>query len=282
MIWAVVGLLLVGLAAGPFSAGVLTRGRWQVVHPRRALMAWLLVGALGISLAVAATMIAATLSLSASSAGTPVEGMALTLIAWMGLGGLGIVGSLAQLGRSDLGDESDEQLSISELLSRRRTDSWQMGAVTVVEIEDHRVVAMAVTGTTPAIFVSRTIRHALPTSHLSAVLAHEAAHLSQHHALVRRLGAWHAACLPKRSQLRRDFASRITLLTELAADDAAAAQVGPAHLHSALTALHNLTASRELEVRAARVRALHRTTPLASADSLSPHGTSGQLRTEHH
>lgn len=282
MVWVVVGLLLVGLVAGPLSAGLLTQGRWQVVYPRRALVAWFLVGALGVSLAVVATVIAATLSLSVSSAGTPVEGLALTLIAWMGLAGLGIVGSLAQLGPSDLGGEGDEQLSISGLLSRRRTDSWQMGSVTVVEIEDRRVVAMAVSGATPAIFVSRAVRHALPASYLFAVLAHEAAHLSQHHALVRSLGAWHAACLPKRSRLRRELASRITLLTELAADDAAASQVGPAHLCSALTALYNLTPLRELEVRAARMRALHRTAPLASTDSSSPHGVSGQLRAEPH
>lgn len=280
MIWAIVGTLVAGLVAGPLSACLLTRGGWQVRRPRRALMAWALAGALGLVVTIVAVLVAAALSLSTSSAGAPIEGLALTLIAWAGLGGLGIAGSLAQPGRVDLGEEDGERPSIIELLSRRRTDSWQMGAITVVEIEDPRYVAVAVPGARPSIFVSRAVRHALPPSYLSAVLAHEAAHLRQHHTLLRRLGAWHAACLPKRSGLRRELASRITLLTELAADDAAASKVGPAHLREALAALNHLAPSRELGVRAARVSALH---PQGCAPEALPSSRtlSRQLRPEH-
>lgn len=280
MIGAIVGTLVAGLAAVPLSACLLTRGGWQVRRPRRALMAWALAGALGLVVTIVAVLVAAALSLSTSSAGAPIEGLALTLIAWAGLGGLGIAGSLTQLGRVDLGEDDDERPSITELLSRRRTGSWQMGAIAVVEIEDPRYVAVAIPGTPSTIFVSRAVRHALPPSYLSAVLAHEAAHLRQRHALLRRLGAWHTACLPKRSRLRRDLASRITLLTELAADDAAASKVGPAHLREALAALNRLTPSRELGVRAARVSALHpqHCAPDALPSSRTP---SGHLRPEH-
>ena len=111
-------------------------------------------------------------------------------------------GVLTQLRRVDLGEEDDDRPSITELLSRRRTDSWQMGTITVVEIEDPRYVGVAIPGTPSTIFVSRAVQHALPPSYLSAFLAHEAAHLRQHHTLLRRLGAWHTACLPKRSGLR--------------------------------------------------------------------------------
>lgn len=280
MMWAVVALLLLGLVVGPSSARLLTRGRWQIAHPGRALLVWMLLGAAGLVVTVASVLVAAVLSLSAGSVDGPVESLALTLIAWAGLGGLGVAGSLAQLGRGDLGDEDDGQPRVAELLSRRRTDSWQMGAVTVVEVDDPRVVAVAVPGGTPTIFVSRAIRHALPASHLSAVLAHEAAHLSRHHALVRGLGAWHAACLPKRSRLRRELATRITLLTELAADDVAASRVGPAHLEEALIALHELAPSRELGVRAARVRALHSIPHPAPGASPSFRTRSGTLRAE--
>ena len=262
MVWTVVGPLLAGLIACPPSAYLVSRGRWQIRHPRRALMVWASVGVVGLVIAIASILLAAALSLSASSASAAAEGLALTFIAWAGLGGLGIVGSLAHLGRVDPGKDDDERPSVAEMLSRRRTDSWQVGAVAVVEIEDSRYVAVAVPGATPSIFVSRAVRHALPPSYLSAVLAHEAAHLDQLHALVRGVGAWHVACLPKRSRLRRELASRIMLLTELAADDVAAEKVGPAHLHDALVALHHLAPSRELEVRAARVRALHRPYPL--------------------
>lgn len=280
MIWAVLGPLLAGLAAGPLSAWLLARGRWQISRPRRALVVWALAGALGLVVTIVAVLVAAALSLSTSSAGAPIEGLALTLIAWAGLGGLGVAGSLAQLGRVDLSEDDDERPSITELLSRRRTDSWQMGAITIVEIEDPRYVAVAVPGTPSTIFVSRAVRQALPPSYLSAVLAHEAAHLRQRHALLRRLGAWHTACLPKRSRLRRDLTSRITLLTELAADDAAASKVGPAHLREALAALNRLAPSRELGVRAARVSVLHpqhcAPEALPSPGTLSP-----QLHPEH-
>ncbi|MGP9695874.1 hypothetical protein ACT3TZ_14830 [Brachybacterium sp. AOP25-B2-12] len=257
MIGAIVGLMVAGLAAVPLSACLLTRGGWQIRRPRRALMVWALAGALGLVVTIVAVLVAAALSLSTSSAGAPIKGLALTLIAWAGLGGLGIAGSLAQLGRVDLGEDDGERPSITELLARRRTDSWQMGAITVVEIEDPRYVAVAIPGTPSTIFVSRAVRHALPPSYLSAVLAHEAAHLNQRHALLRRLGDWHTACLPKRSRLRREISSRITLLTELAADDAAASKVGPAHMRDALAALNHISPSRELGVRAARVSALH-------------------------
>src|SRR5699024_1412454 len=107
------------------------------------------------------------------------------------------------------------------------------------------------------IFVSRDERRALPASQLEAVLAHEAAHLHQRHAAVRYLGARHSACLPKRSRLRRRPAPRVLLPPELAGHDHASAAVGPAPLHGALCALRTFSSSRELGVRAARVRALH-------------------------
>src|SRR5699024_5691400 len=150
-----------------------------------------------------------------------------TLFAWAGLGGLGIAGSLAVQGRGDLGDENGEQPTAAELLSRRRTDSWRMGTVTLVEIDDPPLVAAAPPPPAAPALVTRGVRRAMHASQLEAVLAHEAAHLHQRHAAVRYLGAWHSACLPKRSRLRRRLASRVMLLTELAADDHASAVVGP-------------------------------------------------------
>lgn len=117
MIWAIVGPLVTGLAAVPLSACLLTRGTWQIRRPRRALAAWALTGALGLVVTIVAVLVASALSLSTSSAGAPIEGLALTLIAWAGLGGLGIAGSLTQLRRVDLGEEDDDRPSITELLS---------------------------------------------------------------------------------------------------------------------------------------------------------------------
>ena len=98
MIWAVGTLLTAGVAAGPSSALLLARGRWQIIHPRRALALWGLVGALVVLSAAASVLLAAALSLSAGAAGpalAPGWIVTLTLFAWAGLGGLGIAGSLA-------------------------------------------------------------------------------------------------------------------------------------------------------------------------------------------
>lgn len=252
----VIGLLLVGMICGPLSAVALVRGTWQILHPRRALLLWTVLGAAGLGCTITSVLAAAFLSLTAGVAGPPAQGIALTLIAWMGLGGLGIAGSLAQLG-TDEADGPDGNPSLARLLSQRRIGSWQLDATTVVEIDDPRLVAVAAAGSTPTIFVSRTARRTLSPAHLTAILAHESAHLSGHHALVRQLGAWHSACLPKRSGLRRDLSRRLSLLTELAADDVAATAVGPAQLHAALVTLRTVAPSRELGVRAARLQALH-------------------------
>src|SRR5699024_1759956 len=257
MLLLVVALLLIGLASGPSSAALLTRGRWQVHRPRRAIALWGALGALGLLCTLVAVLLAAALSLTISPTGPAVQSLTLTSIAWLGLGGLGIAASLLQLRRSVPGeDEVDASSSLGALLSRRRTGTWQHGASTVFEIDDPRMLAVAVPGRPGTIFVSRSLRRALPAPHLTAVLAHEQAHLGQHHLLLRQLGAWHCACLPKRSRLRRDLAARLTLLTDLAADDVAAARIGPAVLHRALTGLHEHAPPRELAVRAARVHAL--------------------------
>ena len=280
MIWVVIGLLLTGLATGLLAAWIPTRGHWQIVHPRRALLLWAVAGILGLLLTATSVLYAAVHSLHVHPAGAVAESMTLTLVAWMGLGGLGVAGSLALLGRGDLGDEDGERPGIAELLSRRRTTSWQSGRITIVQIDDPRLIAVASASSSPTIFVSSTARNTLAPSHLAAIIAHEAAHLHQRHALARHLGAWRCACLPKRSRLRRDLTNRILLLTELAADDSAASRVGPAHLLDALSSLHALAPSRELAVRAARVRSVHGLLGNAPTLHRPPHRTDTQRHAE--
>lgn len=280
MIWTVIALLLPGLAIGPTAAVALTRGHWQIIHPRRALLLWGLAGTLGLLLTVASVLYAAAHSLHVHPGDSLSESMALAVVAWMGLGGLGIAGSLSLLGRGTLDEEDGDQPGIVELLSRRRTDTWQSGRFTIVVVDDSRLVAVASASNPPTIFISSAARDSLPASHLSAVIAHEAAHLREHHALLRHLGAWHSACFPKRSRLRSDLTARIMLLTELAADDIAASRTGPAQLINALSALHALTPSRELAVRAARVRSMHGMSDRSPAPGRVRRRTRPQLRPE--
>lgn len=255
-------LLVLGLACAPLSAVILARGSWQIWHPRRALALWLALGALGLAAATAAVLLAAGLSIIRSPGESVGHALVFTLLAWMGLGTLGIAASFAVSADADDLEEgerdqvADSRGRAAQVLLSRRTDSWYDGPVLVVEVDDPALVACAVGGGEPTIFVARRVRRALRPAHLAAIIAHERAHLSGRHGAMRRLGAWHASCLPKRSALRRHVVARVCLLTELAADDVAAARVGAPHLQAALAAAHALVSSSELVVRARRLDAM--------------------------
>lgn len=255
-------LLALGLACAPLSAVCLAHGSWQIWHPRRALALWLALGAFGLAAATGAVLLAASQSIIRSPGESIVHALVLTLLAWMGLGALGIAASFAISGGADDAEEgeadqvADRRGHAARALLSHRTDSWYDGAVLVVEVDDAALVACAVGGAEPTVFVARRVRRALRPLHLEAIVAHERAHLSGRHGAVRRLGAWHAACLPKRSALRRCLVTRVRLLTELAADDGAAARVGAPHLRAALVAVHTLAPSSELVVRARRLDAI--------------------------
>lgn len=256
----VVALPLAGVLLGGLSACALTRGTWQMWHPHRALLLWAALGAVGLVCAAVSVVVAAVVSTSTLPGSSAAEALVVTLVAWAGLGGFGVVASLAlQDGGDDPDAAAEDSLlgprRVPDLRAARRIVAWLPGDIPVVEVDDPSFIAYAVAGVQPEILVSQRAREQLSPAHLDGIIAHERAHLTGRHPLLRRLGRWHAACLPKRSRLRRELFSRTRLLTELAADDTAVTEAGEHHVLAGLHAANALWPSAELTVRAARLNA---------------------------
>jgi hypothetical protein len=293
-------LVLAGaLLCAPASVLPLVAGRWQVWHPRLALGLWLAIGATGVVLAAGSVLAAGLLvafsgPTGAASLSGAARALALVLLAWVGLGGAGVLAALAVGGSSrgapaggadaDAAAEdalldaeepgagrsgaarpltprpaaprpiSPRPLTARSPASLRMAFDAETGAV-LYEVDDPHFIAHAIGGRRPEITVSRQAREALTPAELRGVLAHEVAHLRGRHGEMRRLCSWHAACLPRRSALRRLLVGRVHLLTELAADDAAARAVGEGRLLAGLRASHALVPSPALLVRAERLAA---------------------------
>lgn len=301
-------LVLAGaMLCAPASVLPLVAGRWQVWHPRLALGLWLGVGAAGLALAVGSVLAAGLLvafagPTEAASVSASARALALALLAWIGLGGAGVLAAMALggegRGASDEGTAADadadaaaedalldaEGAGAARPLAHRSPATVRMafdaetGAV-LYEVDDPRLIAHAIGWRHPEITVSRQAREALTAAELHGVLAHEVAHLRGRHAEMRRLCAWHAACLPRRSALRRLLVGRVHLLTELAADDAAARAVGEGRLLAGLRASHALVASPALLVRAERLAARGAEDRVTSAPAPLP-GPAGNVYTK--
>jgi Zn-dependent protease with chaperone function len=261
-------VLMLALACAPASVLPLVSGRWQVWHPRLALALWLGIGTGGLALAALSVLTAAVLVAVSGPADGIARGLALVLVAWLGLGGAGVLAAIAlgAGGPSPSSPSADEEAASAAPVRRahpatlRMAWDLELGAV-LYEVDDPGLIAHAVGGKHPEIVLSRQAREALTPAELRGVLAHEAAHLRGHHARLRALCAWHAACLPRRSALRRLLVTRVHLLTELAADDAAARAVGAERLRAGLQAAHTLLPSPALVVRAERLAARAPQTP---------------------
>lgn len=302
-------LVLAGaLLCAPASVLPLVAGRWQVWHPRLALGLWLAIGAAGVVLAAGSVLAAGLLvAFSGPTGAVSLSGaaraLALVLLAWVGLGGAGVLAALALGGPSrsasaggvDADAEAEDALLDAEGPGAARPSAHgsaaprspatvrmafdaETGAV-LYEVDDPRLIAHAIGGRHPEITVSRQAREALTAAELRGVLAHEVAHLRGRHGEMRRLCAWHAACLPRRSALRRLLVGRVHLLTELAADDAAARAVGEGRLLAGLRASHALVASPALLVRAERLAARGAQDRVTSAPAPLP-GPAGNVYTK--
>lgn len=105
--------------------------------------------------------------------------------------------------------------------------------VPVVELECREPMARSVAGRRPTILISSGLRRILDADEVDAVIAHERAHLSQHHAAIALLAALQRSCAPA-LPCSRAFERSVLVLLELAADDAAARQHGTSVTASAI------------------------------------------------
>ncbi|MGO2110324.1 MAG: M56 family metallopeptidase [Pseudoclavibacter sp.] len=216
-----------------------------------ALIAWFGALFLGLALVIAA-LLTTLFGAVVVAPGEPARAsLALTIVAWLGLGGFGAIIAFVSMTAEPLNfSHRDQIVALGPIALSREERS----AFTLVRFEYDEAVAFAVPGRHPEILVSTACEGLLTRPQLQALLAHELAHLRQWHGLAVRVAEINAACLswlPAGRSLRR----ATLLLVELAADDAAARQAGPAHLANALAALGEATGNPGCELRAIRLTA---------------------------
>lgn len=240
-------LLGAAIALAVFCPHVLTAGRWHLFHPRAALTAWF--GSFGVGLATAllgiALVIVGVESIRHAIPHTP--GVVASEVVWVvaGISGLALgfvvflFGSLQSL----------HPESHSQVIAFARQEHV---GFTLVWFQSEAPTAYAVPARRPEIFVSSAMKHLLTAPQLQAVLAHEFAHLRHRHGIAMRIAELSSLMLPG-ARAGRAFERATRLQIELAADDAAARQVGPAHLANALTVLADATQDVGMTLRAERL-----------------------------
>jgi len=226
---------------------MLTAGQWHLFHPRAALTAWF--GSFGLGVVTALSGVALGI-VAVESLGHVIPhtlNVTVSTAFWVAAGILGVAlafvctlaGSLQSL-RPD---------SHTQAIAYARDEHL---GFTLVRFRSETPEAYAVPGRRPEIFISSALEQ-LPTGpQLQAVLAHEFAHLRQQHGLALRIAQLNVLILPG-SRASRALERATRLQIELAADDAAARQVGAAHLANALTALADATHDTAMRLRAERL-----------------------------
>ncbi|WP_449276661.1 M56 family metallopeptidase [Leucobacter sp. GX24907] len=228
---------------------LLTVGRWQLLHPRTALTAWFGAFFLGLLLILGGLAGSVLGAVAASESVSTRESVFLTVAGWLGLGVFGAIVALVSVSVEPLVELSKQRTAALAPIASARE---QHGRFALVRFHSSEPVAFTVPGRRPEIFLSSAVEQLLTPAQLRAVIAHEYAHLRQHHGWALRIAHINTMCLaglwPGRA-----FQPAITLLVELAADDAAARQTGAANLANALTVLGNASSDQSMHLRAARL-----------------------------
>jgi Zn-dependent protease with chaperone function len=243
-----IAAILIGYGAcvGTLGRGLLGRARWTARAPLLAIVTylaagWSVVAALGLAglaLAVHATAVGGGLSHLIGACvlrlretyGTPGGAAAAAL-------GLTLAGAVAArtvlTAMTHLRAAGRQALRHAETARLVGRPEPSLGAVVV---EHNEPVAYCVAGRHPTVILSTGALQALEPAELSAVLAHERAHLAgRHHRLLAlaRIGRLALPFLP----LMRDADTQVARLVEMHADDAAARASDPRSLATALVIL---------------------------------------------
>ncbi|RGE21461.1 M56 family metallopeptidase [Leucobacter sp. wl10] len=228
---------------------LLTLGNWQLLHPRVALTAWFGSFAAGVALAIAGLSLSVAAAVSSTVAEPRADGVLITAAGWIALGVLGAAIAVIVTFAESLQPLRPDPRSPFEAIAYAREE--RIG-FTLVRFRSEVPEAYAVPGRRPEIFVSSAMERLLTKPQLQAVLAHEFAHLRHLHGLALRIAQLNALCLPgTRAGVSLERVTRLQI--ELAADDAAARQVGAAHLANALVVLAEETQDVAMRLRAQRL-----------------------------
>lgn len=228
---------------------VLTIGQWQLFHPRAALTVWFGSFGLGVAVALIGLALGVVAAESLSHAIPHAPGVTISATAWVAAGIFGVIVVFVFTSSGSIQSLRPESHSTSQVVAYARDEHV---GFTLVRYHSQAPEAYAIPGRRPEIFVSSAMEQLLSRPQLQAVLAHEFAHLRHRHGLAMHIAQMHARFLPRARAVRS--LERVTRLQiELAADDAAARQVGAAHLANALIVLSEATKNVAMGLRAERL-----------------------------
>lgn len=251
---AMLSFLAAAVAFSVLAPLVLTLGRWQARHPRTALTLWFCAFFAGIGCLAGSEVVAILCSVGIGEPAQPVEALVMAVVGWSGLGALGAVIVFVCVSAEPL--TQSWHAAVRDLapvaVSRER-----FGKVTLVWFAADEPVACAVPSAEPEILVSTALLDVLSGPQLRAVLAHESAHLRQHHGWAVRIAEINALCVSGWFPAGRALKRATLLLVELIADDDAARRVGAVHLANALAIMGRVTGDPGMRPRADRLT-LHR------------------------
>ncbi len=244
------GCLAAAFAILLLAPRILTAGRWQVGRPRLALTAWFCSFFLGIGCALASIVAAIAAAVGTRPADDAALGLVLTLGGWLSLGLIGALIALVAASAEPLARSWHTSVGKVAPVAVSREERRD---VALVWFSSEEPMACAVPSRRPEIFLATALRELLSTPQLEAVIAHERAHLRQHHAGAVRIAEINALCVPHALRGGRALKRATLLLVELIADDAAATQAGAVHLANALAVMGRATGDPGLLLRAERL-----------------------------
>lgn len=220
-------LVVLALAVVVLAPRVLTRAGWTIAHPRTAIAAWqaaVVVGVAGFVVGTALVVLAdRPLRDPFGIDDSPSHGLN------VGVAVLAVV-AFAVAVRVRPGPEHE---AVREAIRTGAAPHREVDGTLVAVLEADTALACAVPGRTGGVLVSTGLADRLRADELGAVVAHERAHLRQHHAAVVGFAESVERAVPWVPGARA-MARSTRVLVEFAADDAAARRVGPDALRRAV------------------------------------------------
>lgn len=241
-----VALIAYAVLAGTFGASVLRRTHWAERAPRLGIVAWqALSGSLVASVVLAGLSLALPVSLVTSDLAGLLDTCVMLLRAQYSTPGgavvstVGLLASLVVLGRvakCSVGSWRTARAGRVRQLTQLSLIARPDDEPDVVVLDHASCAAYCIPGRAGRIVITTAAQDALDPEQLSAVVAHERAHLRGRHHLAIQCAVSLRAAFPFVPAFRH-AEDQVARLTEMAADDAAAHTVDRLTLATALVRL---------------------------------------------
>lgn len=240
-------MVIYAVLASTFGTRALLRARWVVDAPRLAVVAWQ-----GLMLSVLASAVAAMLSLSfgflrlcheivvfvhlcVTGLANHYQPQSGGLLGIVGLGFLAMTGarlawSLAVVARAET-KQRRRTISMLDIVARRDV------VPDVLVLEHEAAYAFCLPGSDARVVVTRGLLESLSPDEVTAVLAHERAHIRQRHHLVLLFSSVLCRAFSPVAPWLRVAEEQMARLLEMCADDAACRSVNRETLRVALSRL---------------------------------------------